>query len=82
MSHHPEFSQTITGFLDCVHEFARDSLGCTCPEEVFQQVRVLQGPNVPGSADLAVIVGERLLILLAADSPEDSSERWLMELLR
>jgi hypothetical protein len=59
------FRREVGEFLEKVREFAQDDLGCGCPEHVFEQVRILRGEASPGKADLAVVIGERLLIIFA-----------------
>ena len=57
------FRDEIGEFLGKVRNFAQDDLGCGCPEHVFEQVRLLRGEASPGITDLAIIIGERLLII-------------------
>ena len=57
------FRDEIGEFLGKVRNFAQDDLGCGCPEHVFEQVRLLRGESSPGITDLAIIIGERLLII-------------------
>jgi hypothetical protein len=56
---------------DAVKTFVQDRLGCTCPDEVFEQIRFIESPA--GFEDTPVnavcIIGERLLI--AVSDPKD-----------
>lgn len=58
------FRDEIAEFLTKVRDFAQDDLGCGCPEHVFEQVRLLRGEASPGKTDLAIVIGERLLIIV------------------
>ncbi len=60
-----DFRHEITEFLEKVREFAREDLGCECPDHVFEQVRFLRGEASPGRTNLSVVVGETLLVLFA-----------------
>ena len=75
------FLEETARYLDAVRRFARDDLGCECLDEVFDQVRILTRDAAPGEARLAVVIGERLLVVFAR--PEDVSplERNLPRLL-
>jgi hypothetical protein len=55
-----------------VKHLVRDVLGCSCPDEVFEQVEVKSGSAVikSCSADYEINVGGRLLVVLCSDPPE------------
>lgn len=66
---------SVTGLLGClerlqplVRRLAQDELGCGCPSEVFDDLQVLWGARRPAHAELALVVGQRLLICFL--SPE------------
>lgn len=59
-----ELCDTLASALGDVRRFVRDTLGCGCPESVFEQVELLQNGAAPGQADLAVVIGGRLLVCL------------------
>jgi hypothetical protein len=60
-----QFRDDVTLFLEKLRSLTQDELGCECPEHVFEQARILRGEASPGKTSLAVVVGERLLIVFA-----------------
>jgi hypothetical protein len=46
-----------------VEQFIRYTLGCTCPDEVFKQIRVQSAPAPSGSI-IKIHVGNRLLVYI------------------
>ncbi|MFH1677139.1 MAG: hypothetical protein ABIC40_08955 [bacterium] len=56
----------IGQFLEHIRGFVRNDLGCECPEEVFDQVRVLRNEASPGPTTLSLIIGETLLVEFAS----------------
>jgi len=76
-----QFRDDITLFLEKLRSLTQDELGCGCPEHVFEQVRVLRGEASPGKTNLAVVVGERLLIVFADYESIDPFEREMPRLI-
>ena len=56
----------IGRFLELIRGFVRDDLGCECPEEIFEQVRILRNEASPGPTKLSLIIGETLLVVFAS----------------
>ncbi len=55
-----------------VKGFVRDTLGCSCPDEVFERIDYRPQAHVPGVAGALsrILVGDRLLVyVLFADDP-------------
>lgn len=50
--------------------FVRDTLGCTCPESVFDSVERRTLPDGAGGAVTRLVIGGRLLIYVATGKPE------------
>ena len=52
-----------------IKHFVRESLGCTCPEDVFENIRVADHSEHFTSASIIYEIGERLLVavLIPAD---------------
>jgi len=59
-----EIKEKVGTFAELIKDFAKDELGCECPDHVFEQIRVLRGEAAPGITNLAIVVGERLLIMI------------------
>lgn len=61
-------------------QFIRDTLGCGCPDEVFEKIDItpLATDQSTGSPVLRINVGDRLLIYIA----EDIDEAQVAEVLR
>jgi len=74
MSRIETFRNDLDVFHAKVRSFVEHELGCGCPENVFEQIRVLRGEGSPGKADLALVIGERLLVLFADRSLIDPFE--------
>lgn len=49
--------------------FVRDTLGCACPESVFESVERGRLANVAGQPVTRLVIGGRLLIYVAAGEP-------------
>jgi hypothetical protein len=57
-----------------IERFVRDTLGCHCPDEVFQHVQVGPLPqSTGGAAGHRLVVGDRLLIHIVA-APDGTGE--------
>lgn len=57
-----------------VRDFVRQTLGCSCPEHVFDRIDDVQCPARPGMpAYRRLLIGERLLIYLVTPAPEADS---------
>ena len=56
------FRAQIQRFIELVQRFVQDELGCGCPEEVFEQVKILTGEATPAATDLGMVIGERLFV--------------------
>jgi hypothetical protein len=54
-----------------LHHFVRQTLGCGCPDSVFDSVRIDRAPLLPGGAQPAwwIEIGGRLLIAVCDDAP-------------
>jgi hypothetical protein len=61
-----------------IERFVRDTLGCGCPDEVFDSISIRKIPTVAGrSAHTELLVGSRLLIQVL-EAPRDTSDAgWL-----
>ena len=53
---------SIDTFTGIIKKFAQEELTCGCPDEVFEQIHVLRAEASPGTADLSVVIGEKLLV--------------------
>ncbi len=74
MSRIETFLNDLEAFTGKVRSFVEKELGCGCPGNVFEQIRVLRGEGSPGKTDLALVIGERLLVLFADRSRLDPFE--------
>lgn len=64
-----------------IERFVRGTLGCGCPDEVFQSVAISRLPPLAGRPPiLQLLVGSRLLIHVVAMSP-DATAAGLIEQL-
>ena len=64
-----------------IERFVRGTLGCGCPDEVFQSVAISRLPPLAGRPPiLQLLVGSRLLIHVVAMSP-DATTAGLIEQL-
>ena len=48
------FRGAIDWFTELVRTFVQDELGCECPEEVFEQIRILRAEATPRNTDLGL----------------------------
>ena len=64
-----------------IERFVRGTLGCGCPDEVFQSITIRR---LPPGADrppvVELLVGSRLLIHVVAPPADDSATDWLERL--
>jgi hypothetical protein len=59
-----------------LERFVRETLGCTCPDEVFEQVEIGEGSPLPdGGRVRRIAIGGRLLIYLVDGVPVDAVDR-------
>ena len=67
-----------------IKEFARNTLGCDCPEEIFQYIdcRTLENIDENIAPAYEINIGNRLLIFAAAIDDVDSLKPVLSKLLR
>lgn len=64
-----------------IERFVRGTLGCGCPDEVFQSIAISRLPAVPGRPPVAqVLVGSRLLIHVVSPPTAASANGWLEQL--
>ena len=56
---------TIDQFALSIRGFVQEELGCGCPEQVFEQIRILKGDATPDQTDMSLVIGERLLVSFA-----------------
>jgi len=54
--------ENIDSFANIIKTFSQNTLTCECPDQVFDQIRMLRGEASPGLANLSIVVGERLLV--------------------
>jgi hypothetical protein len=60
--------------------FVRETLGCTCPEEVFEQVEIRSGPPLAsGGSVRRIAIGGRLLIYLVEGAPVEDVHRGMTD---
>lgn len=64
-------------YKEAIARFVRESLGCQCPDEIFEQIEAAYGIKVGGIPILArIVIGNRLLIFvieLTSHSPSAPS---------
>ncbi len=66
-----------------IEAFVRGTLGCQCPAEVFQSMLVEERPGRAGDLrHTRLLIGQRLLIFVAAASHADSTARAIAGLTR
>ncbi|WP_373510450.1 hypothetical protein, partial [Thiocapsa sp.] len=59
-----------------LERFVRETLGCNCPDDVFERVRIREGPPLPdGGRVRRIAIGGRLLIYLVDGVPVDAVNR-------
>lgn len=67
-----------------IREFVRKTLGCTCPDEVFQHIECQTGIDIDDNLvlDYEMNVGNRLLVYVARVEDADSLGPTLSQLVR
>ncbi|MHC4355040.1 MAG: hypothetical protein ACYTE3_08860 [Planctomycetota bacterium] len=67
-----------------IKQFVRGTLGCTCPDEVFEHIDCRAGVNVSQDVrlDYEINVGNRLLIYLVAVDDSGSLRPLISQLVR
>jgi len=66
---------------DSLERFVRDTLGCGCPDEVFQHLVVSRLPPIAGRPPIVQLqVGSRLLIHIVAPPEGASPNGWIEQL--
>lgn len=65
-----------------LRRFVRDTLGCTCPESVFESVEHGNLPDAAGERVARLVIGGRLLIYVAKGKPEAAQVAALAEAAR
>mgnify|MGYP001245933161 CR=1 FL=1 len=64
-----------------IEQFVRGTLGCGCPDEVFQSIAIRRLPvGADGPAVVELLVGSRLLIHVVAPPSGDGAAGWLERL--
>jgi hypothetical protein len=62
---------------DSIAAFVKGTLGCACPEEVFDRIEVLRHAEAGGfPLEARIVIGERLLVYIAR-APEEATLRAL-----
>ncbi|MFA5866367.1 MAG: hypothetical protein WC891_00160 [Actinomycetota bacterium] len=67
-----------------IKEFVQETLGCGCPEEVFNQIEHMKGEPIEGGLILRdrIVIGRRLLVYIYEDTDgEDVQESVIRTLL-
>jgi hypothetical protein len=64
-----------------IKHFVRESLGCTCPEEVFENIRVADHLDQFTSASIIYEIGERLLVAVLVPADWRDTARQLGQLV-
>jgi len=63
-----------------IEQFVRGTLGCRCPEGVFDSIELRQLPGTTAAQPVVqLLVGERLLIHCVRP-PQDAATRWIEQL--
>ena len=66
---------------DSIEHFVRGTLGCGCPDEVFQHLVVSRVPPVAGRPPIVqLLVGSRLLIHVVAPPDGAATNGWIEQL--
>ncbi len=64
-----------------IEHFVRSTLGCGCPDEVFQSIAISRSPAAAGRPPIVqLLVGSRLLIHVAAPPPGSPANGWIEQL--
>jgi hypothetical protein len=65
-----------------IERFVRGTLGCGCPDEVFQSLSIRRAPPVAGHpAHTELLVGSRLLIRVVEEPADPAVSGWLERLV-
>lgn len=65
-----------------IEQFVRRTLGCGCPDEVFQHLVVSQLPPIAGRPPIVqLLVGSRLLIHVVGPPEPASPDGWIEQLV-
>ena len=66
-----------------IKEFVRGTLGCGCPEEVFQDIEYRTGAEIPSGSPFTkwVCVGQRLLIYVLEAKAPSALEKLLSDMV-
>jgi hypothetical protein len=65
-----------------IEHFVRSTLGCGCPDEVFQSIVISHLPAAAGHPPIVqLLVGSRLLIHVAASPPGSPADGWIEQLV-
>jgi hypothetical protein len=66
---------------DCIERFVRGTLGCGCPDEVFEHLVVSRLPSIAGRPPIVQLqVGSRLLIHVVAPPEGAAANGWIEQL--
>lgn len=64
-----------------IERFVRGTLGCRCPDEVFQSIAIERLPAIAGRpTTLQLLVGSRLLIHIVTPPPDPACAAWIEQL--
>jgi hypothetical protein len=82
---HAPFAEMPTAMTapdrDSIEHFVRRTLGCSCPDEVFQSIAVSHLPAVAGRPPtVQLLVGSRLLIHVVAPPAAIPGNGWIEQL--
>ncbi len=66
---------------DCIERFVRGTLGCGCPDEVFEHLVISRLPAIAGRPPIVqLLVGSRLLIHVVAPPNGAAANGWIEQL--
>ena len=59
--------------MSAIRRFVREDLGCGCPEDVFDDIRIEAAPSLleAGSRSRLLVVGGRLMVLIVESGESD-----------
>lgn len=59
--------------MSAIRRFVREDLGCACPEDVFDDIRIEAAPSrlEAGSKSRLLVVGGRLMVLIVKSGESD-----------
>ncbi len=69
MIHAIDLLRCLDQLRPLVRRFAQEDLGCACPEDIFDQLQAFWGAQKPVHAELALVLGQRLLICIIPADP-------------